>query len=279
MFLQDWELVVLHKLRWELSSTIGLDYLDHILPRLPGLPPHIDTARLRIKTETILTLAATHTQFLAIRPSLLAASSILTALLSANLESASAAVNASGYAGRDGRALETILGCQLAVSTAATAPETLAVSASLLREVRLCLQILTHTGAAELELICRKMRDCLPAYLTGQHVVATAVGAAPDSPDTTLCPASPSLYPTHHHETERPAWRCSPSSSSGSDNPDAPTSSNTTAFPFSFPAGADVFSDLKNTVLEAVLHPGDEAQTTAAPQSSDSLISNSILVT
>jgi hypothetical protein len=272
---QDWELLVLHKLRWELSSTVALDYLDHLLPRLPGLPPALDAARLRLKTETVIALAATHTQFLAVCPSLMAASSLLTALLSANLEAATAAA-ASG--GRDGvTTLEAMLTWQeqpAAVMSAGGASPV--VSESLLREVRLCLQILTHAAAADLDLVCRQIRDCLPAYLTGQqqHAAAAAEGSAPASPDTTLCPPSPSLYPVDHHQEEkRPASRCPSSrSSSCSENP-----ASASAFPFaSFPGtGVDVFSDLKSTVLEAVLSGPDSGESSA----SDSLLSNSILVT
>ncbi len=268
---------MLHKLRWELSSTVALDYLDHLLPRLPGLPPALDAARLRLKTETVIALAATHTQFLAVCPSLMAASSLLTALLSANLEAATAAA-ASG--GRDGvTTLEAMLTWQQQpaadVVMAAASP---ALSESLLREVRLCLQILTHAAAADLDLVCRQIRDCLPAYLTGQQqhaASAAAEGSAPASPDTTLCPPSPSLYPVDHHQEEkRPASRCPSSrSSSCSENP-----ASASAFPFSSFPGAgvdDVFSDLKSTVLEAVLSGPDSGESSA----SDSLLSSSILVT
>jgi hypothetical protein len=272
---QDWELLVLHKLRWELSSTVALDYLDHLLPRLPGLPPALDAARLRLKTETVIALAATHTQFLAVCPSLMAASSLLTALLSANLEAATAAAASGGP--RDGvTTLEAMLTWQQQpaadVVMAAASP---AVSESLLREVRLCLQILTHAAAADLDLVCRQIRDCLPAYLTGQQhaAAAAAEGSAPASPDTTLCPPSPSLYPVDQQEEKRPASRCPSSrSSSCSENP-----ASASAFSFSsFPGGAvDVFSDLKSTVLEAVLSGPDSGESS----NSDSLLSNSILVT
>ena len=263
---------MLHKLRWELSSTVALDYLDHILPRLPGLPLHLDLARLRMKTETIIALAATHTQFLAVYPSLLAASSILTALLSVNLEAASGGQHhiASATSGT----LETLLGWQPPLTPAVAETAVAVVSETLMREVRLCLQILTHAGSAELDLVCGQMRDSLPAYLTGQHVAtSSAAAAAPVSPDTTLCPPSPSLYPANHHAEERPGSACS--ANLYSEQP--PSSSSSSAFPFNpfHSTAADVFSDLKSAVLEAA----GEASQPASASSNDPLISNSILVT
>ena len=74
--MQDWELLILHKLRWELCSTTAMDYLDHLLPRL-ALPSATDVPQLRRKTETIITHAA-QDYFFSYRPaSLLAAAAIL----------------------------------------------------------------------------------------------------------------------------------------------------------------------------------------------------------
>ena len=85
IYFQDWELLVLHKLRWELSSTTANDYLDHIIHRL-CLPSSVDIRNLRAKTETIIALAATDYHFSYKPPSLMAATSILTALRSCNSE-------------------------------------------------------------------------------------------------------------------------------------------------------------------------------------------------
>ena len=81
-FQQEWELLVLYKLHWELSSITSLDYLDHALPRLCLNEEMFDMADLRRRTETILVLAATDYQFTYHYPSLLAASAIMTALQS-----------------------------------------------------------------------------------------------------------------------------------------------------------------------------------------------------
>ncbi len=89
IFFQEWELLILHKLQWELTAITSIDYLDHALPRL-GLDEithrhgveDIDVVDLRRRTETILVLVATDYQFCYHNPSLLAASAILTALQS-----------------------------------------------------------------------------------------------------------------------------------------------------------------------------------------------------
>merc|ERR1711902_175669 len=49
--LKEWELLVLYKLHWELSSITSLDYLDHALPRLGFNEELIDMADLRRRTE------------------------------------------------------------------------------------------------------------------------------------------------------------------------------------------------------------------------------------
>jgi hypothetical protein len=86
---QEWELLILYKLQWELTAITAIDYLDHVLPRL-GLDEivarhvvaAVDVTELRRRTETILVLAATDYQFCYHSPSLLAASTILTAVQS-----------------------------------------------------------------------------------------------------------------------------------------------------------------------------------------------------
>ena len=78
LLFQDWELLVLQELRWELSSVSSLDYFDQITARL-GLNPAVDLAELKRRTETILVLAVTEYQFSYLNPSLLACSALLTA--------------------------------------------------------------------------------------------------------------------------------------------------------------------------------------------------------
>ena len=55
---QDWELLVLYKLQWELTAITSLDYLDHAIPRLgaEATLAEDDLRELRRRAETILVL-------------------------------------------------------------------------------------------------------------------------------------------------------------------------------------------------------------------------------
>ncbi len=83
---QEWELLVLYKLGWEMTAVTPLDYLDHALPRLcleddSLLSLSAEEARdLRERTEAALVLAATRYQFSYVSPSTLAAAAALASL-------------------------------------------------------------------------------------------------------------------------------------------------------------------------------------------------------
>ena len=79
--IREWELLVLYRLKWDLGSSTALDYLDHLLPRLP-IHPAVQTAALRQQVETAIALSATQYTFAYMRPSVLAASCIALALRS-----------------------------------------------------------------------------------------------------------------------------------------------------------------------------------------------------
>ena len=70
------ELLLLEKLNWELSAVTSLDYLDHVLPRLPVISAE-ETERVKNVAQTILAVAATDYTFSYIQPSLMAASAVL----------------------------------------------------------------------------------------------------------------------------------------------------------------------------------------------------------
>merc|ERR1719507_484370 len=70
--LKECELLVLSRLRWELTATTPLDYLDHIIPRL-ALPHAVNQVHLRNKTENIIAVAAINCYFCYKSPSLEAA--------------------------------------------------------------------------------------------------------------------------------------------------------------------------------------------------------------
>ena len=133
---QEWELLVLYKLHWELSSITPLDYLDHALPRLGLNEELIDMADLRRRTETILVLAATDYQFAYHYPSLLAASAIMTALQSLSIfVVASTSVNSK---------LEPQFPSSILLYH--HPEENLSTCVNVTREIKLRLQTATHTA-------------------------------------------------------------------------------------------------------------------------------------
>lgn len=77
--LKDWELGVLRKLQWDLSSITALDYLDFVLPNLPST---LDISTLRCHVETIIALCYTNYSFSYTKPSVIASSAIAVAVRS-----------------------------------------------------------------------------------------------------------------------------------------------------------------------------------------------------
>ena len=80
--LQEWEVLLLSKLDWDMSSVIASDFIEHIIQRvrrfrLEGLD---DSAVLRHHSETLLTLCSAHGSFSSLNPSLVAAASVLTTI-------------------------------------------------------------------------------------------------------------------------------------------------------------------------------------------------------
>ena len=58
---QDWELVVLGKLKWNMASVIPNDFIEHIIRRLPL--PEDKLAMVRKHTLTFIALCATGNAF------------------------------------------------------------------------------------------------------------------------------------------------------------------------------------------------------------------------
>ena len=127
--IREWELIVLHRLKWDLCSSTPLDYLDHLLPRL--LPAQsavgVDRTKLRRQTETIIALTATHYLFSLVRPSVIAAAAIAVSLR-----------------------------CLLQPR----------LSAEAARQFLASLQTFAQAEAADLEATASAMVQTLPAYLT-----------------------------------------------------------------------------------------------------------------
>ena len=225
--LQECELLILSRLRWELTATTPLDYLDHIIPRL-ALPPTINTTHLRNKTENIIAVAAINYYFCYKSPSLVAASAIFTALRSCIADKPKS------------------MACLLSDEAARRQNN---VHEKLLRDTKTCLQILTLAGGEELDNCCRYLAETLPEKLTGHQ----RLGPLPVSPDSTMALSSPSQVvevndgvtsttsptrPQHfpEHLTSTPARSRDPSE---------------------FCSAVDVFSDFNASVLQVVLNPND----------------------
>jgi hypothetical protein len=227
--------LVLHKLRWELSSTTAMDYLDHIIPRL-CLPNSVDIRSLRMKTETIIALAATDYHFSYKPPSLMAATSILTALRSCNSETKTKTQQSLFNAHSEDLAKRQDL-----------------LSDKILRDAKMCLQILTLGGSEDMEACCFHMAETLPENLTGHMCKA---GQA--SPDTTMAKSPESTYVQEDCSFETSDGVSSTVTSSSYQN----QKSHLTSTPSreqtpEFASAVDVFSDFNSSVLQAVLSPND----------------------
>jgi len=129
--IREWELLVLYKLKWDLCASTGLDYLDHILPRLP-IHSSADMKSLRRQTETAIALSSTHYVFSYVRPSVIAASAV-------------------------------------ALSLRSLTPHT-SFSEEGARTFLQSLQYITHTNTAELEFCSNTMLQTLPSFLTSSRI-------------------------------------------------------------------------------------------------------------
>ena len=73
---QEYELFVLEKLKWDVSTVTSLDFIDHILSKIGIQLSELQVEQLKERIETILVLAVTNYTFSYLNPSLLAASTI-----------------------------------------------------------------------------------------------------------------------------------------------------------------------------------------------------------
>lgn len=55
---QQWELIVLSKLKWNISSVTPLDFLEHLLIRLPISNRHTDISKIKKHAQAFISLAA-----------------------------------------------------------------------------------------------------------------------------------------------------------------------------------------------------------------------------
>ena len=213
-------MLILSKLGWELSSSTALDYLDHVLPRL-YLPLAVDMKKLRRMTESIICYASLDYHFTYKPASLLAASAILYSLQEC--------VRRSGFNSRETEAAEKII-----------------------REVRTCLQILTHAGGEDLEASLTVLASTMPSHLTASTTTA--------SPDSTTVEAQQQQLTS----TPAKSQQQEPQHLSAVEVFSAEVSSTVASPPQQQPhlnteylSAVDVFSDFNSSVLEAVLSPND----------------------
>ena len=237
-------MLILQKLRWELSSTTAMDYLHHVIPRL-YLPRAVDVERLKQMTNTVISFALHDYAFTYRPPSLLAASAILYSL-------------------------------QECVAQSIYTEQQLAAAEKITREARTCLQILTHAGGEDLDLCCRLLANNPKIVSLVQHLLhhhhstpnkqsndtsSPPKNKSPDStvniPEidqlTTSTPARPSSPP--HLTYSLDLFTSEVSSTSNYLPPHDP----------SITSAVDVFSDFNTSVLEAALSPSDSFATKRVP--------------
>ncbi|XP_031624692.1 G1/S-specific cyclin-D2 [Contarinia nasturtii] len=80
----QWELIVLNKLKWNISSVTPLDFLEHLLVRLPINKQHTDVSKIKKHAQAFISLAAREHNFSIYSASTTAASSIAASLYGMN---------------------------------------------------------------------------------------------------------------------------------------------------------------------------------------------------
>ena len=231
---QEWELLILQKLRWELSSTTAMDYLHHVIPRL-FLPAAVDVERLKQMTNTVISFALHDYAFTYKPPSVLAASAILYSL-------------------------------QECVAQSIYTEQQLAAAEKITKEARTCLQILTHAGGEDLDLCCRLLANNPKIMSLVQHLPhhPSTPNKQPEdtSPSKNKSPDSTVIIPEIDQlTTSTPARPVTPPHLTYSldlfTSEVSSTSSYLTHHDPNITSAVDVFSDFNSSVLEAALSPSD----------------------
>ena len=158
----------------------------------------------------------------------MAATSILTALRSCNSETKT-------------KTQQSLLNVQALLSD------------KILKDAKMCLQILTLAGSDDMESCCLHMAETLPENLTG-HMCKSEQA----SPDTTMAKSPESTYRQDDCTLEMSDGVSSTVGSSSFHN----QKSHLTSTPSreqtpEFASAVDVFSDFNSSVLQAVLSPND----------------------
>jgi len=78
--IMEWEVLLLSKLDWDMSSVIASDFVEHIIQRVRELPLGWNPELIRRHSETLVAMCSAHHSFYALAPSLIAAGCVLTTL-------------------------------------------------------------------------------------------------------------------------------------------------------------------------------------------------------
>jgi len=78
--IMEWEVLLLSKLDWDMSSVIASDFVEHIIQRVRQLPLGWNPELIRRHSETLVAMCSAHHSFYALAPSLVAAACVLTTL-------------------------------------------------------------------------------------------------------------------------------------------------------------------------------------------------------
>ncbi|XP_044748808.1 G1/S-specific cyclin-D2-like [Coccinella septempunctata] len=87
--LMRWELLVLSKLKWNLSAVTPLDFVKHLLKRLPVQRIGINLDMVTNHAKTLMALCASEHRFISYHPSMIASACVASALSGIGWESKS----------------------------------------------------------------------------------------------------------------------------------------------------------------------------------------------
>jgi len=78
--IMEWEVLLLSKLDWDMSSVIAIDFVEHIIQRLRILQLGWSPEMIRRHSEALVAMSAAHHSFYALAPSMVAGACVLTSL-------------------------------------------------------------------------------------------------------------------------------------------------------------------------------------------------------
>ena len=82
MLFQEWEVLLLSKLEWDMCSIIAFDFVEHIIQRLAREVDGVSTEALRSSSEALITMCSGHGSFSKTSPCLIASACVYSTLKS-----------------------------------------------------------------------------------------------------------------------------------------------------------------------------------------------------